>query len=80
MTADEVRAEIQRMAAWLLPCGPDCRWRYGWCFTHNISTGTGAEPWRPSEDAIDMREFEVGAREVICAQCHLIHRPGQECP
>ncbi|ACF05079.1 hypothetical protein Nigel_76 [Mycobacterium phage Nigel] len=33
-----------------------------------------------SEDAIDMREFEVDAREVICAECRLVHRPGQECP
>lgn len=32
---------------WMLPCGPDCRWRYGWCFTHNVSTSQGAEPWRP---------------------------------
>ena len=52
--------------------------------------GCGLEPDQPehwptvrgpgSEDAIDMAEFEVGAREVICAQCHLIHRPDQECP
>ncbi|AER49392.1 hypothetical protein STINGER_78 [Mycobacterium phage Stinger] len=30
--------------------------------------------------AYDMRDFTLGEREVICAQCHLIHRPGQECP
>ena len=45
MTSAEL-AEVMRLAG-LLPCGPDCRQRYGWCFTHNVSTGTGAEPWRP---------------------------------
>lgn len=33
-----------------------------------------------SANALDLAELTVGAREVICAQCHLVHRPGQECP
>ena len=52
--------------------------------------GCGLEPDQPedwptvrgpgSEDAIDMADFTVGPLEVLCSQCHLIHRPGQECP
>ncbi|AEJ94663.1 hypothetical protein FDI63_gp084 [Mycobacterium phage ChrisnMich] len=49
MDANMTNAELAKMVQLMggYPCGPDCRQRYGWCFTHNISTGTGTEPWRP---------------------------------
>ncbi|UVK59559.1 hypothetical protein SEA_AUSTELLE_83 [Mycobacterium phage Austelle] len=45
MTNRELADVLRAMG--VLPCGPTCHWRYGWCFDHNVSTGGGAEPWRP---------------------------------
>ena len=49
MDANMTNRELAKAIALMGGCahGPECRIRYGWCFTHNISTGTGAEPWRP---------------------------------
>lgn len=30
-------------------------------------------------EVVDMSEFELGAREVICAQCWCVHRPDVDC-
>lgn len=32
-----------------------------------------------SADPIDMADFTVGPREILCTKCYLIHRPGVEC-
>ncbi|AGT12814.1 hypothetical protein PHELEMICH_76 [Mycobacterium phage Phelemich] len=32
-----------------------------------------------SADVVDLAEFEVGPREVICAKCWLVHRPDVDC-
>ncbi|AGU91992.1 hypothetical protein ADAWI_79 [Mycobacterium phage Adawi] len=53
-----------------LGCGPEADFPDPW----DDGRGPG------SADALDLAELTVGAREVICAQCHLVHRPGQECP
>lgn len=30
-------------------------------------------------DALDLSEFEVGPREVLCNRCYLVHRPELAC-
>lgn len=34
----------------------------------------------PDGPAIDMREFELGPKEMVCRTCFLIHPEGTECP
>ncbi|MBV9872057.1 MAG: hypothetical protein JO214_15690 [Frankiaceae bacterium] len=32
-----------------------------------------------SADTLNLADFTVGEREVICSTCWLVHRPGVEC-
>lgn len=46
---------------------------------------TPSAPWEDgrgpgSADAIEMAAFTVGPYEALCRECHMIHRPGVECP
>ncbi|AHK12032.1 hypothetical protein Hosp_078 [Mycobacterium phage Hosp] len=31
-------------------------------------------------DGVLLRDVTLAPSEVICAECHLVHRPGTECP
>lgn len=67
---------------WDIDPGDPASWPYSDrnAMTYDDDAASWPERRGYSADPLSTADLTVGPREVICTQCHLVHRPEQECP